>query len=296
MTKRIIEISSSGCFIKFKNQQLVIEFSDRPAASVPVEDLSAVILDSPHTTITQVAMRELIRAGISLVCSDEKHQPIGMWLPLDGNSLQGERFAAQAKLSTPTKKQLWKQIVQAKIKVQSRVLNDVSGNDSGISQLITKVRSGDPSNIEAQAAKRYWPRFFEDTKFRRNRDAEDQNRYLNYGYAILRSLVARSIVATGLHPCLGLHHCNKYNAYALADDLMEPYRPYVDLLAWKCVKNFGENAEIGSNVKRELLNLVKFNIQLQGEEYTMQGAIQKTAQSLSKVIMTEQTKLLLPET
>lgn len=166
-------------------------------------------MDNPQSTITQVCLRELVKAQVMLVCSDERHLPNGLLLPLDGHSLQGERFAKQAQMAKPLKKQLWKQVVSAKLSMQAKVLKDITGSDAGISQLRKKVRSGDPENIEAQAAKRYWPRLFSNKNFRRDRNAEDQNRYLNYGYAILRAIVARSIVATGLHPSLGLHHQNK---------------------------------------------------------------------------------------
>ena len=294
MSKRIIEISREAGYLKFKNHQLIIERNGDNVASIPIEDVSVVIMDNPQCTITQVCMRELAKEQVMLVCSDERHMPNGLLLPLDGHSLQGERFVNQANLAKPTQKQLWKQVVCAKVSMQAKVLSNITGSDAGIKQLKRKVRSGDPDNIEAQAAKRYWPRLFEDSEFRRNRYAEDQNRFLNYGYAILRAIVARSIVATGLHPCLGINHKNKYNAYPLADDLMEPYRPFIDLITWQLVQHYPEHTEIVQHVKKELLSMVKFSVTLAGEVYTLQGAITKTAQSLSKVVMGDGDKLLLP--
>lgn len=304
MTKRIIEIGTPGSYLKFKNQQLIIERETaekgREAISIPIEDLSAIILDTPQATVTQYVLKELLKANVALVCSDEQHMPIGMWLPLDGHSLQGERFTRQAEMPLPLKKRLWQQIIKAKVNAQAKVLNDIIGTDRGIYQLIKKVRSGDPDNIEALAARRYWSKLFKDLEkrdqkdFKREREAEDQNRFLNYGYAILRGLVARNLVATGLHPCLGIHHSNKYNAYALADDVMEPYRPYVDLLVWQIVQESGAEKEMDREIRRELLRVVQFAVIIDGEEYTMQGAIQKTCQSLSAAIVNKQGMLSLP--
>ena len=203
MSHRVIEISRQPGYLKYRNQQLIIENQGAQVASVPIEDLAVVILDNPQSTITQVCMRELAKSGVMLVCSNEKHLPLGLILPIEGHSLQGARFNQQANMSKPMKKKLWKQIVQSKVCSQAKVLNDVAGSDAGLRALVRKIRSGDPANIEAQAAKRYWPRLFTDKSFRRDRQAIDQNRYLNYGYAILRALVARALVATGLHPSIG---------------------------------------------------------------------------------------------
>lgn len=304
MTKRVIEIATPGSYLKFKHKQLVIEREgDKQSVSIPIEDLAAVVLDTPQATITQYVMKELLKQNVALVCSDESHMPIGMWLPLDGHSLQGERFTQQMEMPSPLKKRLWQQLVKAKVLAQSRVLYDLTGKDRGISQLLKKVRSGDPDNIEAQAARRYWSTLFEGAaedadsavvRFKRQRDGLDQNRFLNYGYAILRSLTARALVATGLHPCVGLHHGNKYNAFALADDVMEPYRPIVDLVVWQVVHDFGKEKEMDREIRKSLLSIIQFTVNVEGESYTLQGALNKTCQSLSLAIQNKAGQLCLP--
>lgn len=185
-----------------------------------------------------------------VVTSDARHQPTGMLLPLAANTLQTERFAAQAALNQPLRKQLWKQVVQAKIRWQAKVLHDITGSDALLTGLVRKVRSGDPENVEAQAARRYWSRLFPEGGFKRDRDAVDQNRYLNYGYAILRALTARSLCAAGLHPSLGIHHSNRYNAYCLADDFMEPFRPFVDLRVYRLVGEHGNERSLDGELRR----------------------------------------------
>lgn len=294
MPKRIIEIGTGGSYLKFKNHQLILERNDEEPVSVPIEDLAAIILDTPQSTITSFALRELAKANVTVLCSDESHQPVGIFLATEGHSLQGERFFAQAEMKAPIKKRLWKSVIRSKLQVQAKVLSDVSGSDMGIGKMVSRVRSGDPENIEAQAAKRYWSKFFDSDAFKRDRAEEDQNRYLNYGYAVLRSLMARSIVATGLHPSLGIHHKNKYNAYALADDLMEPYRPFIDLMCWEVVRDFGEQAEMDKEVRKTILRFVGLNVVVDAEQLSMQGAIRKTAQSLSAVVMNKQRELSLP--
>ncbi len=294
MSNRIIEIGTGGSYLKYRNHQLLLE-RENDTVSLPIEDLTAIVLDTPQSTITNYALRELAKAGVAVLTSDESHQPVGLFLPLEGHSLQRARIGAQAELSKPTKKRLWQQIVRAKLKVQAKILQTVSGTDAGISKLAGKVRSGDPTNIEAQAAKRYWSKFFLKAGFKRDRLVEDQNRFLNYGYAILRSLMARSIVATGLHPSLGIYHKNKYNAFALADDLMEPYRPFVDLICWEVARDFGEKAEMEQDLRKALLGFVHLIPRIDEEEHSMQGAIRKTAQSLASVIQEQQTVLSLPE-
>lgn len=295
MTKRIIEISSESCYLRFKNQQLVIEQQDEILGAVPIEDMSALVIDHPQTLITQTCLGKLLQENIMVISSDDKHQPIGMFLPLQANTLQSERFAAQVNIKAPLKKNLWKQIIQSKIALQGKLLKDLTGSDIGLSVLVKKVRSGDPDNIEAQAARRYWSKLFSDSNFRRERRAEDQNRFLNYIYAIIRALISRSLCASGLHPSLGLHHHNRYNAYCLADDLMEPYRPIADLHVWEIVQEEGNDAKMNKIIRSKLLNIVKREVSIKNERLTLQGAMQKTAQSLVRVINGEGKHLALPE-
>ena len=232
MSKRIIEIGTEGCYLHFKHKQLVIERNKETLGTISIEDMSALIIDHPQTLITQTCLGKLLDANVMVISSDEKHQPNGMFLPLQSNTLQAERFDKQINVKMPVKKNIWKQLIHCKVMMQARLLKDLTGKDMGLNILAKKVRSGDPDNIEAQAARRYWSQLFEQDNFRRDRFAGDQNRYLNYSYAIVRALVARSLCATGLHPSIGIHHHNRYNAYCLADDVMEPFRPIADLHVW----------------------------------------------------------------
>lgn len=295
MTKRIIEIGSEGCYLHIQNKQLVIERERTPIGSTPVEDLSALIIDHPRTLITQACLRELVKANVMVITADERHQPVGLLLPLESNTLQAERFSAQAALSKPAKKALWKQIVVSKVRHQARVLKMFTGKDAGLTPLSKKVRSGDPDNIEAQAARRYWSRLFPEGDFKRRREAEDQNRFLNYGYAVLRALVGRNLCAAGLHPSLGIHHHNRYNAYCLADDLMEPYRPFVDHRVKRVVERHGGEKEMDREIRKELLEIVGEPVTMESEQLTFQGAIQKSAQSLAKIVDGAEKTLLLPD-
>ena len=293
--KRIIEIGQEGAYLKLQHKQLIVQRDGEKVGSVPIEDMSALIIDHPQTVITQACLSELVSSNVMVISSDLKHQPIGLFLPLESNTLQSERFSAQASVAKPVCKRLWKQLIQCKVALQAKVLKDLTGNDAGLSVLSRKVRSGDPDNIEAQAARRYWSRLFPEDKFKRNREGEDQNRFLNYGYAVLRALVARCLCAAGLHPSLGVHHRNRYNAYCLADDVMEPYRPFVDLKVWEVVEQFGAEAEMSQDLRAELLSFVTRPVNVGNEQFTMQGAIQKTAQTLAKVFLGSEDRLALPD-
>lgn len=295
MSKRIIEVAKEACYLKLRNSQLIIEHENEELGSIPIEDMSALVIDHPQTVITQAVLSELVKANVMVISCDDKHQPIGLFLPLDSHSTQTERFTAQLELGLPAKKNLWKQIVQGKVKGQARVLHDVTGSDAGIGKLVKKVRSGDPENIEAQAARRYWSRLFDSDKFRRDRFAEDQNRYLNYGYAVLRALVSRSLCAAGLHPSIGIHHKNRYNSYCLADDMMEPYRPLVDLNVWQIVEDHGHDSDMDQDIRRRLIEIIKREVKVDGEKYTFQGAVQKSTQSLARVMQGYEKILSLPE-
>ena len=295
MTKRIIEIGSEGAYLHVRLGQLIITRDGKDIGSVPMDDMAALVMDHPRTVITQACLAALLDHNIMVVTTDARHQPVGMLLPLSAHTLQTERFNAQSALSQPVRKQLWKQLIQAKIRWQARILRDVTGSDALLAGLVGKVRSGDPDNIEAQAARRYWSRLFPQGTFKRDRDAADQNRYLNYGYAILRALTARSLCAAGMHPSLGIHHHNRYNAYCLADDFMEPYRPFVDIRVHRLTEEYGEDRELDQEIRLELLELVKQMVKVGDETITLQGALHKTAQSFSKIVLGEAKSLVLPQ-
>ena len=229
-----------------------------------------------------------------LVACDRRCFPVAMMLPLEGHSTQAERFARQTQLSLPAKKRMWKQIVQAKIAAQGAVLEALYGGDSGLGAMTARVGSGDPKNLEATASQRYWPRLFGDPQFRRRRDAEDQNRDLNYGYAVLRAITARAIVAAGLHPSFGLHHSNRYNAFALADDLMEPYRPLVDHSTASTIREWGFRAQFDKAAKRDVLDGLLRRFDYEGQSRTLFDWIARSASSLAAVYMGEGKELYLP--
>ncbi|GAB4196409.1 MAG: type II CRISPR-associated endonuclease Cas1 [Wenzhouxiangellaceae bacterium] len=292
MSKRIIEISNPA-YLHIDHRQLVIEKDKQRIASIPVEDMAALVLATPQVVMTHAAIGFLLSQNVAVVSCDGKHQPVGLFMHLQGNVLRGERLSLQSEMKYPLKKSLWKDIVKAKIRLQAKVASDVCGSEN-ISPLIRKVRSGDPDNIEAQAARRYWPRLFPD-QFRRDRDADDQNRLLNYGYAIVRALVARSLCAAGLHPGLGLHHRNRYNDFPLADDVMEPYRPFVDLTVWQLVEDGLGQAEMDTDIRKRLIEVVKHPVKIGGDQAPLQNAIQKTAQSLAACISEKGKPLLLPD-
>ena len=295
MSKRIIEIGTEGCYLHFKHRQLVIERDKKRLGSVAIEDMSALIIDHPQTLITQACLGKLLDSNVMVISSDEKHLPNGMFLPLQGNTLQAEHFAQQINVKIPIKKNLWKQLIYCKVMLQARLLGDLTGKDMGLKNLAKKIRSGDPDNIEAQAARRYWRQLFGQEEFKRDRFAEDQNRYLNYCYAIVRALVSRSLCATGLHPSIGIHHHNRYNAYYLADDIMEPFRPIADLHVWEHVRQYGAEQAMDRNIREKLLRIIERNIFVDKEMLTLQGAIQRTSQSLSKVFQGEEKRLALPD-
>jgi CRISPR-associated protein Cas1 len=218
-----------------------------------------------------------------------------MVLPLDAHSTQAERFDQQAQAPEPLRKRLWQQIVKVKVYAQARLLDELYGNDQGLATLAAKVRSGDTDNIEAQASRRYWLALFDDRDFKRNRDAEDQNRQLNYGYGVLRAIVARAICGAGLHPSLGLHHHNRYDAFRLADDLMEPLRPRVDraVVAW--VKEHGKEAPLDKESKRALVSALTERLTLDNESRTLFDVSARMASSLADALAGERKDLLLPE-
>ena len=232
-------------YLSLRDNQLVIKlpevetveslpesFKKEATRTIPIEDIGVVVLDNKRITITSGVLEALLENNCAVISCDSKSMPVGLMLPLAGNTLQNERFRDQLASSLPLKKQLWQQTIRQKISNQETVLHHYTLTETGCMRAwINDVRSGDPDNVEAKAAAYYWKNLFADhPNFVRGREGEPPNNLLNYGYAILRAVVARSLVASGLLPTLGIHHHNRYNAYCLADDIMEPYRPFVDEL------------------------------------------------------------------
>ena len=277
-----------------KNDTLPENYKKEVSASIPVEDIGIIILDHKQITITQALMEALLENNTALITCDSTHHPTGLMLPLCGNTIQNERFRSQLDATEPLKKQLWAQTVSQKIKNQAALYDERKLNNSYLVPLHKNVKSGDPDNCEATAAAFYWCNIFSNLwgpdkqilipAFKRFREGLPPNNYLNYGYALLRATMARSIVGAGLLPTLGIFHHNRYNAYCLADDLMEPYRPYVDKVVCKILEEFGTNEDIPA-----------MDVLMDDEKSPLMNATQRTAVSLVKCFNGEQRKLLYPE-
>jgi CRISPR-associated protein Cas1 len=284
--ERFIEIAKDPARLCLRNGCLIVQRENSPDVSVAVFELSAVVLANPQCSITQPAMNALMEAGVPLLVCDASFLPSGMMLPLRANTLQTQRMIAQASAKLPVKKRLWQQVVRTKIRAQAAALLGLHGDDSGLPDLADLVRSGDPTNVEARAAARYWPLLFRDPLFRRRFELEDQNRLLNYGYAIIRAAVGRAICAAGLHPSIGLHHHGRENPFCLADDLVEPYRPLVDAEVAKMAGERGRDCPLDAASKQRLVELLELRLQTgRGEPdmRTVSECIGKTAFSLAAV-------------
>ena len=227
MLRKTVEFATAGTRLSVAHRQLVIERPDKPTATLPIEDLGVVVVDDIRATYTQAVFVDLLEAGATVMVTGRDHLPAGMMLPLDAHHVQTARHIAQVGASEPTRKRIWQTLIRTKIALQAEVLRTFNGEDGGLAPMARRVRSGDPDNLEAQAAQRYWPRLF-GAQFRRDRAAEGVNALLNYGYAVVRAATARAVVASGLIPSLGVFHKNRGNPFCLADDLLEPYRPFVD--------------------------------------------------------------------
>ena len=295
MTEAVLDLSEEPVRIRVQYDRLLLRRNGKEEKVVPLKDIAVLIATNPQITYTNAVLSGIAETGGVFITCDRNHRPAGMLLPLSGHFIQAERFAKQAAAKKPVCKRLWQQIVSAKVRMQAKILRNLYNSDTGLESLIPRVKSGDPQNIEAQAARRYWPALFQDKDFRRDPDRSDQNRYLNYGYAVLRAITARAICAAGLHPSLGIHHHNRYNAFCLADDLMEPLRPLVDHAAVKMVQRIGPDAPMDSGTKEVLLNWLLWRYKINGEMRTLFDAMSRTASSLAAVFTGEGKDLVLPE-
>ena len=297
MIKRTLYFGNPA-YLCLRDNQLVVKKKDGEPKTVPVEDVGFIILDSPQVTISCALLSFLTENNCAVISCDSKHLPSGLFLPLAGNSLQSERFRHQIEASLPLKKQLWQQTVQQKILNQASVLQlrrkcpvkilfSCAGN----------VRSGDADNREAVAAAYYWKQLFPLLEsFTRDRFGVPPNNIFNYGYAILRGVVARSLVASGLLPTFGIHHSNRYNAYCLADDIMEPYRPIVDKLIIEKLDGMKEiPAELSRELKISLLEIPILDTRIGGKRSPLMNAVSLTTNSLYRCFAGESRKLLYPE-
>ncbi len=309
MIKRTLYFGNPA-YLSLKNAQLVVKlpeveksdllpehFKKQSERMIPVEDIGVIVLDNKQITITHGLLESLLENNCAVITCDRKSLPVGLLLPLYGNTTQNERFRDQLDVSIPLKKQLWQQTIQYKIRNQAAVLG-------GMRQVVVKnmlvwaseVKSGDLNNVEARAAAYYWRNLFvEIPEFTRDREGYPPNNLLNYGYAILRAVVARALVTSGLLPTLGIHHHNRYNAYCLADDIMEPYRPYVDELVVKIVDSGVDCKELTTGLKAQLLGIPVVDVVIDGQRSPLMIAVGQTTASLYKCFTGEFRKISYPE-
>lgn len=322
MTERILDFSERPARLNVRNGLLVIDVGERsplpqegeglpyenngrdpesglrarstPEQTIPLADIAVLIAAHPQISFSHAVLAGLAEAGGMFIACNQKRMPCAMLLPLENHSTQTERFQAQANLPLPDRKRLWQQIVKAKIRAQARLLKERTEQDWGLEMLAASVRSGDPQNIEARAARIYWRNLFGEENFRRNPEGEGLNPALNYGYAILRAVTARALCAAGLHPSLGIHHHNRYDAFCLADDLMEPFRPIVDRVVAEISERSESGPELDRETKRAILEALLARFAADGESRTLFDWTSRTAQSLASAIESGDKKLEIP--
>jgi CRISPR-associated protein Cas1 len=293
--KRIVEISSARTFLSVRYGQLVIKENGNELSQIPCEDIGILLVDHPGTSYTHSVFTELLDKGAAIVLCGGNHHPAAMLLPLESNSEQGERFRKQIEAKEPVKKRLWKQLVQAKIQHQAKVAGRDTETYAALMILRQRVRSGDPSNVEAQASRKFWASYLQGIEFHRDVAGAPPNNLLNYGYTVMRAAVARALCSAGLLPCLGIHHCNRYNAFALADDVMEPFRGFVEARVKQICEADGAPDELTQPLKARLLEVLYDPVTISGFQGPLMVALHRTAASLQRCFAGEQEQLELPE-
>lgn len=301
---------SNPIYLSLRNEQLVLHLPEvevngnlpevmkkEAERTIPIEDIGLVILDNRRITVTSGVLDTLLENNCAVITCDSKSMPVGLLLPLCGHKTQNERFRSQLDSSLPLRKQLWQQTVKQKILNQECVLRSNTDKETRCMCVWSNnVRSGDPDNLEARAAAYYWRNLFLDfPDFVRDREGTPPNNLLNYGYAILRAVIARSLVGSGLLPILGIHHHNRYNAYCLADDIMEPYRPYVDQLVIDILHRFDNVSSLSKELKMELLSIPMIDVVVNGKRSPLMIAAQQTTASLAKCFSGETRRISYPE-
>lgn len=284
---------TSPVYLSLKDSQLVITFKDnKDTVTRPIEDIGFVVIEHPEVGISIPALNELADNNVSVVFCDKKKMPKTMLMTLDGNTTQQESYKYQIDASAPTKKNIWKQLVEFKIKNQALLLNKLGKNGDILKQYYMNVKSGDTDNREGAAAREYWGRIF-DEGFKREREGLPPNNLLNYGYTILRAAVARALIGSGLYPAFGVFHRNRYNAFPLADDVMEPYRPFVDEIVYHLYYD-GANNELDNQAKSKLLRVLFSDVKMGKVTRPLENALSLTTASLLRMYKGETDKLSLP--
>ena len=279
-----------------KNNQLVVKTETRQS-TIPVEDIGFLVIDHPEIFISIPAMNLLVENNSAVIVCNTQHLPNGMFLNLNSHHIQQEIFKNQIEASIPLKKQLWQQTIVEKIKNQGILLSQITGTKNTFEFLASKVLSGDSTNMEGVAASQYWKSFFESNSniaFKRERFGDYPNNFLNYGYAILRAATARALSGSGLLNTLGIHHKSKYNAFALADDIMEPFRPLVDEKIYEIIQN-DSSQELNTTIKSQILQILTRTVYFKEEKSPLMVALQKTASSLQQCYTGERKKIKYPQ-
>jgi CRISPR-associated protein Cas1 len=289
----VVEVSQASVAVRISDGCLCVSSGEETLGKVPVAEIGALLLSSPHATCSVTALATLASQGTPVIVCDPSMRPAGMMLPFREHHEIASRIAAQATAKLPVRKQLWKSLVRSKIAGQAAVLRDTKGSDFGLTRAIQRVRSGDPDNVEGRAARRYWTKLF-GPAFRRRRGQGLTNKMLDYAYAVLRAGVTRSICAAGLHPSIGIHHHNRSNAFVLADDLIEPFRPVVDQLVFAAIPDFSGEKELTPSIKRRLAYCLENTLPMNGEMRKVRDALGRSASSLAKVFLGETKTILLP--
>lgn len=289
---RIVDIATDHLHLSAERGFLIVENDGGKQGRVPLDDIAAVIIHAHGVTwSTNLAVRLAERGAIAVLCA-ANHAPISYIAPIEGHFAQNERIRAQWEATLPARKRLWKHIVIAKLRMQASLLAAEGKEEAGaLEHLARKVRSGDPENVEARGARRYWQALF-GSGFRRDRSRDGANALLNYGYTVLRACVARSIIASGLHPSIGLHHANRLNAFALADDLVEPFRPLADAAVLQLTRE--DKNGVDGEAKRRLAALTAADMEVAGETTPMTSAVQRLCHSLAMSFQDRKAALALP--
>ncbi len=302
MIKRTLYFGNPA-YLRCRDEQLVLELPEASmlpekerTKTIPIEDIGVVVLDHSQITISHHLMHRLLENNAAFIVCDDKHLPTGLMLNLNGNTLQQERFDAQLNASVPLKKQLWAQTIETKILNQAAVLKTRGVKTDNMLHWVSSVKSGDSENHEARAAAYYWQHLFGDeADFKRGREEDPPNNLLNYGYAVLRAITARSLVGSGLLPTQGIHHHNRYNAYCLADDIMEPYRPWVDKLVLQIIDEKKTSEELTKEIKSILLTIPTVDVTINNQKSPLMIAMQQTTASLARCFLGEARKITYPE-
>lgn len=296
MIKRTLYFSNP-CYLKKKDMQLIVAYPDeekKGAIHVPIEDIGLIVLDNPHITLTNALIMSLNENNTAVISCDGSHLPFGLMLPMYSHHAFTERLGDQIGASLPLKKNMWQQTVISKISNQATLLKVNGMNTDKMEYFIRQVKSDDSTNVEGRAAAYYWGCVFGEMSFVRHRFGEPPNNMLNYGYAILRAIVARSLIGSGLFPTIGIHHRNKYNPYCLADDIMEPYRPFVDSLILDLINKIEPQEELSPAIKKELLIIPVIDVIIDGSKSPLMVAMQRTTASLAGCFSGTLRKIVYP--